>query len=177
MAGYIKGGILAGIILFIWSAISWMFIPWHNATLNGFNNEKAVSEIIVSNAPKSGIYVIPSPKMEMNQTEPNLKPYVFISVNQEGISSSMVKPMVLSLIAEIIAAILVGWMLSKTTNLSYMRRVGFVLLFAIAASIITHGSYWTWFTFDTQYTLVGFGDMIIGWFLAGLVLAKLAYKK
>ncbi len=172
MAGYVKGGILAGIVLFIWSAVSWMYLPWHSATLNGFNNEKAVSGIIVTNTPKSGVYTIPGPKMEANTTVTTYKPFVFISVNQEGVSSSIVKPMIIHLIGEIIAALFVGWMLSRTVNLSFWGRTGFVMLFAIAAGIITHGSYWNWFTFDTNYTLAEFGDLIIGWFLGGLILAS-----
>jgi hypothetical protein len=72
-----------------------------------------------------------------------------------------------------IVAIFVAWMLLKTKGLSYAGRVSFVVIFALAASIVTDIPYWNWFGFDLQYTLVTVADLLIGWFFAGLVLAKL----
>lgn len=167
MTSYIKGGILGGIIIFIWSALSWMVLPWHMQTLNQFANEKAVADAIVANATQSGMYLMPLQGQPQSETTPML----FASVHLPGMTS-MVAPMAISLFIQVIAAMLVGWMLSKTVGLSYWQRVGFVVLFALAAGILIHGAYWNWFAFDIKYTLVAMGDLLIGWFFAGLVLAK-----
>jgi hypothetical protein len=176
MSACIKGGIVAGIILFIWSALSWMVLPWHKATLNTFKNEKAVVEVMKTNATQSGIYFLPMQSMEGVEQEATAQPLVFSSVKLEGMPGSMAKPMAFGLIGDIIAAMLVGWILLQTRGLGYIRRVGVVVTFALAASIVAHLPNWNWFAFDTNYTLVLVADTLIGWFLAGLVLAGICKK-
>ena len=203
MQAAIKGGILAGIVLFIWGTISWMVLPWHTATLHGFKNEKVVADIVTANISQSGAYLLPahmqapagqsqqiqaltsqnqtpqtpsSQNQQQSQVNQNqaaqvqadqsqlAQPFIFASVRLEG-APSMTSAVILGLLSQIIAAVLVGWLLTKTMGLSYFGRVGFVVVFAIAASIVTHGSYWNWFGFDTAYTFVAYADLIIGWFL------------
>ncbi len=36
------GSILGAIVLFVWSAIAWMLIPWPGEPLRSFTNEDAV---------------------------------------------------------------------------------------------------------------------------------------
>jgi len=38
----ILGTVLGGIVLFVWGAIAWMFIPWPGQPLRAFKNEDAV---------------------------------------------------------------------------------------------------------------------------------------
>lgn len=170
MESCIKGGVIAGIVLFIWTAISWMVLPWHMNTLSTYKDETAVIDVIKTNAPKSGIYFLPMQKMnEAEQTA--AQPMIFTSIRLEGVPS-MTMQMATGLICEILTAILVGWLLTKTAGLGYFQRVGFVMVFAIAVSIIAHVTNWNWMAFDLMYTLVQISDVLIGWFLAGLILAK-----
>jgi len=169
MKGYIKAGILGGLALFIWGFISWMVLPWHMNSIQGFKDEKAVTKVITTNAPQSGVYFVP---MQMHpDQDPETHTFIFTSVKFEA-PNSMAAPMVITLILQIIAATLIAWLLSKTIGLSYMRRVGFVVIFALAASLVTHMMSWTWFNFNTTYTLVNICDLLIGWFLAGLISAN-----
>lgn len=169
----IIAGILGGIILFIWSAISWMALPWHMTTLHSFKDEKAVSELVQSNTSISGIYVLPfmSQNGQAKDAQTAKGPMIFASVHQEGMSRAMTLPMIISLITQIIAACFVAWMVSKTDRLNYFGRVVFVVVFAFAAGLVVDMPYWNWFGFDANYTLVQMSDLLIGWFLAGLVLA------
>ena len=48
-----KAGILGGLILFVWSMISWMVIPWHTKTLHSFTSETAITQSIQANAPQA----------------------------------------------------------------------------------------------------------------------------
>ncbi len=54
-----KGALFGGLALFVWSTISWMVLPWHNATLNTFTNEDEVARVLKANASGRGIYVYP----------------------------------------------------------------------------------------------------------------------
>lgn len=170
MKAYIKSGILAGMVLFVWSVFSWMALPWHRATLHNFIDGRAVSDELASNALQSGIYLSP---MGMNASSGQVKQaYIFASVHLQGAPSSMMLNMLVSLLTQTLAAILIAYLLSKTTGLSCSKRVKFVLIFALAAGVVTYLPYWNWFCFDTGYTLVEMGDLLLGWLFAGLVLAR-----
>jgi len=170
MKAYIKSGILAGVVLFLWGAFSWMVLPWHRATLHNFIDSRTVSDELASNALQSGIYLSP---MGMSASSGQVKQaYIFASVHLQGAPSSMMPSMIVSLLTQMLAAILIAYLLSKTTSLSYYKRVKFVLIFALAAGIVTYLPYWNWFCFDTAYTLVEIADLLLGWLFAGLVLAK-----
>jgi hypothetical protein len=178
MCTCIKAGILGGIVLFIWSAISWMVLPWHEQTIHSFKSGQAVVHAIKANVEKSGIYFFPAmhpeaieSNMEITQPATGHEPMIFASVHLEGMPS-MAMSMVIGFINAIVAALLVAWLLTKATGLNYIGRVGFVVVFALAAGIITDIPAWNWFRFDMQYTLVMLADMLIGWFFAGLVMAK-----
>ena len=174
---YIKGGIVAGIILFLWGTFSWMVLPWHHTTLNAFKDEQAVSDIIVANVAQSGMYVLPVSQMQGTQDKQESMPLIFASIHTEGMPVSMMGNIVIGFIGQLIAAIFVGWLLTKTSGLSYFGRVWFVLIFALTAGIITEVPYWNWFAFDSMYTGVMIADLLIGWLFAGLILAKICVKK
>ena len=38
----VLGTVLGGIVLFVWSALAWMIIPWPGEPLRSFTNEEAV---------------------------------------------------------------------------------------------------------------------------------------
>lgn len=171
MGNYIKAGILAGIVLFVWSFISWTMLPWHMASVRQFNSEVAVAQIVQANVAESGVYMLPAASTAQGATAQN-QPVVFASVIMGGMPMSMAMQMGISLATQIIAAFIVAWMLSRTYRLSYIGRVAFVFAFAVAATIIRDVPLWTWFGFDLHYTLVNMADVLVGWLLAGLVLAK-----
>lgn len=165
---FFKSSLTGGIILFIWNAISWMVLPWHMMTIQHFQNEPAVSQAIQHNATTSGIYLLP---LQYSVNNAN-SPMIFASVHLQGMGS-MNSALIIQFIIQIAGAFLVTWLLSKTKNLSYWGRVKFIFVFALAAAIITELPYWNWFAFSTGYTLVGIADILLGWFLAGLAMAKI----
>lgn len=179
MGRILTASIFAAIVLFTWSAVSWMVLTWHNTTLHAFKDEASVAKVMQDNTNQSGIYMLPymatdSTPSQKNSSNELLKagPVVFTAVYLGGVTN-MQPYMIKGFIIQLLAAFFVGWLLSKTARLSYFGRVGFVLVFAIAASLACHLPYWNWWHFETMYTLITIGDMLVGWFLAGLVMAAL----
>ena len=56
----ILGTVLGAIVLFIWSTIAWMLIPWPGEPLRSFTNDDAVAQAIKANSPRSGNYLLPN---------------------------------------------------------------------------------------------------------------------
>jgi hypothetical protein len=72
------------------------------------------------------------------------------------------------------AALLLTWMLLQTTGLSYARRVTFVAIAGLTASVIADLPYWNWYGFPALYTAINLIDYTLTWLLAGAVIAKVA---
>lgn len=171
MTKTILGAVLAGIVLFIWSALSWMVIPWHDKTMTGFTDDKAVNDVIRANAKTSGVYFSPA-----DQNRVANSPNVYAAVRVEGMAS-MTKPLIVSFLIDVVSALLVAWLLLQTTSRSFMGRVCFVVTVALAVGVIARLPDWNWWGFPAGYTMVTIFDLIIGWFLAGLVIARFATTK
>ena len=61
MKALIKGGLLGGLAMFIWGTISWTVLPWRRTSFRTFTDENAVAQVLVANAPRRGVYVLPNP--------------------------------------------------------------------------------------------------------------------
>jgi hypothetical protein len=185
----IKGGFLGGITLFFWGAVSWIVLPWHNMTLNKFANEDAVAAAITQNATTPGVYFLPNERPGPGATEAEKKaaweaaqkrmtegPVVFASIRLKGAPSKA--PYALTGLAiSILGAVLGTLLLLQTREMTYLRRAGFLSLFGLTAGVVCFLPYWNWFDFSTAYTAASIVDLAIGWFLAGLVIAKFAAPK
>ncbi len=56
--------------------------------------------------------------------------------------------------------------------MSYWGRVAFVAGIGVAIGVAGSLPEWNWYGFSTVFTAFEMGDVIVGWFLGGLVLAK-----
>jgi hypothetical protein len=178
----IQGGVLGGIVLFIWSAISWMALPFHDQHLKGFTNETLVESALMASLEKEagGVYILPNPMSPAHLTaEANQRaqqkmqsgPFALVVMNPKG-GGSMPQNMALALVIQILGAALVTGLLLKTGGMKYWGRVGFVVLFGIAAGVVCWLPQWNWWGFSAGFVLTELMDLLVGWFLAGLVIAK-----
>ncbi|MBM4132571.1 MAG: hypothetical protein FJ245_02280 [Nitrospira sp.] len=179
------GGLLGGLVLFFWGAFSYMVLPWHTMALEKFTDEAVVAQALTATASRSGMYILPNPHKhapgmtaaqqqaaeEGAQARMLSGPFMFASVSLGG-TRDMGQALLLNVLSDILAAALATWLLLQTANLRYGRRVGFVVVMALTTGVITHVPYWIWWKFSTSFTLVEFADLVIGWGLAGLAIAK-----
>jgi hypothetical protein len=180
----VLGITLAGLVYFVWSAISWMALPWQRAQFKPFLNEDEVAETLDRAAPVSGIYGLPAePKYPPGATKEQREaidqgaherlqrgPIVFAVVARTGYPSYP-RMLVLAFLVNLVVFGGVAWMLAHTTGLNYVERVGFVALFAVIAGIACRIPDWNWHRFPLPYTLVAIANLVVGSLLAGLVLA------
>lgn len=178
LAGIILGGILA----YAWSCVSWMLLPFHMDSLNGFSNEQAVAEAIQAGASEPGIYILPGdmskPEEEKMAALEN-GPYMFAAVRpgaKEGYS--MTRIMVRGLLATLVSAIVLGIMLAAAApRLNYLGRVMFVTMGGIFAAIAGIYPDNIWWEFPVNFTGWVMLDLVVGWFVAGLAMAGLINGK
>jgi hypothetical protein len=182
----VLGTILGGLVAFLWSSISWEVIGWHEKTLATFQNEDDVSAVIASHITQSGTYLLPAgPSQEGMTSEQKKKaqnvlmqkmqkgPVMFAAIRRDGFGS-FARGLVTQVLIQMAGALLLTWLLLQTSGLSYTRRVAFLAVAGLAASVIADLPNWNWWGISGSYTAVNTIDYTITWLLAGLVIAKVA---
>ena len=188
MKKLILGGLLGGIAVFVWGMVSWMVLPWHHTTFEKFDNEAMVQAVLAVNAPKAGIYLLPgthkdktiplaAEKALMKKAHEQMEkgPFAFVAMRPGG-TGPMNILMIRGLIIQIIGAFLLTLLLLIAGIENYFQGVGFAVALALAAGVVTFLPDWNWWGFSPAYALVGMADLVIGWFLAGLVIAKIVSR-
>lgn len=182
----IKGGLLGGAVVFVWSAISWMALPWHMQTFSTLSDEAAVLKAVKKAAPATGLYLVPNPHPagaagtpgEHAATETNAMdrikegPSGLFMITVEGRDPmDMTTGMVRGFLNQAAVAALFTWILLAGAATGFWNRVAIVFVAGVAGALIGHLPYWNWWGFPSNYTLVNIADLGISWFLGGLALA------
>lgn len=171
--------VLGGVIVFAWGAVSWMVLGWHAPTIQAFANEDQVAQVLVDNAPVSGIYLLPKPQPTQVAVPPaeaapaQAGPFAFVAYAREGVDPQMTMPMAYAVAASILAALLIAWLVRAAEGLGYFQRVLFIATVGIVIAIAGRLPNWIWWHFSTEFMLVDLADVVIGWTLAALVMAAL----
>ncbi len=184
----VLGAILGGLVAFLWSNVSWEILPWHERTLLTFQDEDAVGRVVTEHAASSGVYLFPAGPKQAGMTKEQKKaaeaaawekmqkgPVVFAAIRREGFTSAaFTRGIMAQFLTQVIAAFLLTWMLLKTSGLSYWGRVGFLTVAGLAAGVISDLPNWNWWGFSGSYTTVAVVDSALTWYIAGLVIARVA---
>lgn len=184
MVNTMLGVTLSAVVFFVWSAISWMALPWQRGIFKPFQDEGKAKKFFDEQAPQSGIYGLPSePKYPPAATKEQREtidqavwdkmqngPVVFAVVSREKFGGF---PSLLAIasLGNVAVSIIFAWMLAHTTGLGYPSRVAFVFLGSVAAGLSCRVPDWNWHKFPLNFTLVSMASLSFGWLLSGLVLA------
>ncbi|MCK4934180.1 MAG: hypothetical protein KAR79_01200 [Simkaniaceae bacterium] len=175
----IKGALLGGIAIYLWTMISWMVLPWHCATLNHFKNEGEVTSVLRENVGTAGIYVAPSQKAASSEDSKKGEfddTLIFVAISDKANQYKTPKPYISSFITDVIGAAFLALMLFKCSEVAYWKRVRVVMYFACALAVLGSLPQWTWWGFPSGYVAVDMADQIIGLFFAALILARIIPK-
>jgi hypothetical protein len=186
MKSLLLGTILGGLTAFLWSNISWELLGWHEMAVHSFQNEDEVATVISSHLTESGVYLLPGGPSQKGMTAEQKRatqeatmvkmqkgPIIFAAVRRGGFGS-YARGMSIQLASLMAAAFLLTWLLLQTHGLSYGRRVLFLAIGGLTASVIVDVPNWNWWGFSGAYTAVNLVDFTLTWLVAGLVIAKVA---
>ena len=187
----LKCGLIGGLIVFVWGMLSWIVIPWHNSVLQQFKDEKEVYAVIKDNALESGIYIMPNmycSRSGMSQSDHHKQiadqkqmlqkgPVMFASVSVGKDLGMGIKPLVVALLIQMVGAGIITWMVLQTKLTTFKKQVGFITIAGVLVGVLGVLPYWNSWGFPCGYTLLTLADLVVGWFLAGLMMSKLLRKR
>ena len=185
MKTLVLGTVLGGLVSFVWGAISWSVMAWHHKTFKAFKDEEAVARVLLDNAPMDAVYGLPAPPVR----RPGMTKQDEAAADAAVVERMRTGPLALvvfersgyaSIKGKLVGALLIGMVSSLLFTLllqqfaaghSYLARVMFVTLGALAGAILCRVTDWNWHGYSTPYAAVAVADVAVGWFLVGLALA------
>jgi hypothetical protein len=171
----IKGALVGGVVAFLYIVASWMFIPLHATSMNGFKDEAAVAKVILDNAPKSGVYALPYVADPTKQVSSLEKPFAFVSVLTDGfdMKANMYKQMGETFFLYFfVAALLTGLLKKQTCGCP----VAFSLAVGVLIALVANVPGMIWWHFPLNFTLINMADNVIATTLAGLAISKVVLR-
>jgi len=179
----IIGAIVGGLIVFIWSAISHTVLPVGAAGLKVIPEERetVILETFKSNITEKGLYFFPgydeSQKMTPEEQQAWEEKYQsgptgLLLIHPQGSSLMSGWHLFLEFLTNALAA-LIGVLILGYTSASYLTRVLMMALLGLFGWFSISLSFWIWYGFPGSFILAEGLDQVVGWFLAGLAMAKM----
>ncbi|OHB84049.1 MAG: hypothetical protein A2V98_17735 [Planctomycetes bacterium RBG_16_64_12] len=159
----LTAALVGGIISFGWDTVSHRTGILSSLKPQPFKDSTAVVETVKANAPSNGIYWDGRGLFAAVSFERDLRPRF----------ASVVVPMAIQLLIEILVAFLLAWILLRLPVWPAMGTGSLFAVVGLAAGIdllfpeaIRHG-------FPINVQLAELADLVIGWFLLGVVIGAL----
>lgn len=185
MGRLIIAGVVAGLAVFVWGVISHVVLPLGEAGIRSMPNEAPVIESLRANVPEKGLYFFPGfpgdgsmTEEQQNQWAARLRagPHGILIYDPAGAGMISLRQLAIEVISSILAALLLGYLLSFT-SLSLTGRVAFGAGAGLMAWLAVSIPHWNWYQFPIAFTLAEGLDQVVAWGLAALVLSLIARRR
>ena len=191
MKRIVIAGILGGLTLFLWLYLAHDVLGLGEIGIKELPNETPVLNAMQGAIPAPGFYFFPGTGLGPNATAAERRaamPELMKKYEQvpHGIliyhppagpfrfGAALGKQFALN----VVQALLFALLLSRAGGLaSYAARVGFVFVAGLLAGLSTNVEYWNWYDFPANYTAGYMATQIIGFLLAGFVIAAFVKKQ
>jgi hypothetical protein len=166
--------------IFVWGAISHMVLL-KGVGFTRMSNEEQIVSTLRASLSGDGLYFFPnidlrgSPTAEEQaawETRFRAGPTGMIVYRAAGDAPVSLKKLSIQLVSNVLAAGVMSYLVSLTIG-TYWKRVGLAALMGAFALFAIGSIYWNWYGFPNAFFFAQGVDMVVGWSLAGAVIAKL----
>ena len=185
MKRIVLAAVLGGLTLFVWMFVAHDLLGLGEIGVGEIPNEAVVLSAMRGAIPETGFYIFPSfglgPKPTREQRNAAMPEYmkkyeqsphgVVIYHPPSGpfnFGTLLGREFGLNVLQALLAAILL-WCAASGRN--YGARVGIVTIAGVLAAISTNVEYWNWYEFPGNYVAGYITTQIVGFVLAGFVIA------
>ncbi len=172
-ARVVVAGLLAGLTVFVWSAISHMALPLGEVGISPLPVPGELLPAIRERVPESGFYAFPwdedaAKRAAALRTEPRGILVVTPASQPFSFGGALATEAATNIAGGLLAAFLFAGL--GTSLVGIGQRLAFGAALGAFASLAIDFSYWTWDGFPTEYLAAQLVDHIVGWSLAALVI-------
>jgi hypothetical protein len=181
---WVLGGVLGGSALFFWGMLSHLLLPIGELGVRTARPEAepALVAAMQEALPERALYLVPGSDPSMPMDEAAQKawldrmaagPTALVAFNPGPGLAIGSRPLATELFSNLAACLLAAWLLTRLApGTRYFARVGVVAALGLFAVVAIEVSYWAWYAFPTSYLAGQLLDQVLGYSLAGLVIAR-----
>lgn len=173
--------LFGGIVMFIWGAVAHMALGLGDV---GMRQPVAEDTVLSALRPglgeQAGVFIVPSVDpakmhdkavMDAYSAKAKASPYAFMVYLPQGEDlSDMSGQLPRQWASDTLSALALAFVMGLAA-FSFMTRLSIALAAAVFAWLSTMVPYWNWYRFPTNFTLAALIEQVIGWLLAGAVMA------
>lgn len=174
-------GIIGGLVMFIWGAVAHMALPIGETGHKVPVQQEAVLDAIGQSTAGEGIYMYPSiaaeqmgdaAAMQAFREQSRGKAFAFVVYQPDGnpVNEDMVPNLVKQLVSDVLAALVVAWILALGAW-AFGRRVLIAGALGLFGWLALGVPYWNWYMFPLNFTAATLIEQVVGWLLAGAAIA------
>ena len=175
--------LLGGLIAFVWSAMIHMNPVTGEMGLSVMNEktEDTVLAALKANLQQDGVYFYPGMDMSKKPTKEEEAAWVakckagpigLVLFHPNGHEPMEAKQLVIEFVADVVCALIAVIIIAGTGG-GVLYRATIVAMLGLFAWVTLSISQWDWYGFPVRWIMLDVIDQVPGWFLAGLVMAKL----
>ncbi|MDH3285691.1 MAG: hypothetical protein OEQ13_13250, partial [Acidobacteriota bacterium] len=176
------GGLVGGLVMFIWGAVANMALPLGKVGISEIPGEQAVVETMRQSISEPGVYLFPGMDMSREQSQEEMTAWVeryrrgptgLLVYQPAGEQPLSPAKFVRQLLADVAAALIAATILSMVVARSFWSRVLVVGMMGLFAWLSISIPYWNWYRFPSDFTMAAAAQQIVGWLLAGAAMAAI----
>jgi hypothetical protein len=186
----VLGGLLGGVAMFVWGAVSWTVLTWHDDSMQRFSNEQVVARDLDWYAPSSGIYILPNPNKfadELNEEQQQAAtqdalarmkagPFIFVSINKAGADAEDPRQFIYALLVNIAVAAVISWMILVMDFPGYLQRLTMIVGIGFVVAVMASFPHWNWWKFSDIFAITSFLDMWATFAVAAVMIALVSKR-
>lgn len=173
--------LIGGIVMFLWGVGAHTVLGLGDVGLSQPANENvAMSGLQEGLGGQAGVYILPAldPKQMMDPATTRAysikavrSPYAWVVYQPQGTDMLQMGPQIARQWAsDTLAALALAFVMGLAV-LSFRQRVAVAAAGAMFAWLSSALPYWNWYRFPLDFTLAALAEQLIGWLLAGAVMA------
>lgn len=169
----ILAGVLAGLTVFVWSAISHMVLPLGEIGVEPVPNASAVLPVLAENVKQNGLYLFPFEQDAAKWEEAyRTNPHGILVLTPAGAAPVFGKLLATEALSNIAGGILAAFLFvaAGLGAAGFVPKLAFGAALGGFASLAIDVSQWNWYGFPANYMAAQLVDAVIAWSLAALVM-------
>jgi hypothetical protein len=180
----LSAGLVGGLVVFAWSAVDHMLLPFGEMGLTQIPAEKEPAVLAqLKELPGNGLYMYPrlegkdAAAHEAWMRKVASGPSGLLLYHPAGAPVMNTGTFVGEIGADILAALIAAFVLSQLSLFGLLARAGLVSLLGVFAWLSISLSYLIWYGYPPAFVLAEGVDQVVGWFLGGLAMAALLRRR
>jgi hypothetical protein len=159
----LTAAVLGGLVEFAWGTVSHVALVLPGTAARSFADSNAVVQLVRANAPENGIYFDGRGLFAAVAFRPDMSQKF----------ESLARPLINQLLIEIGVAAVLAWVLLRLPGMTPLQTGILFAIIGVAAAIEELLPMQNWYGFPRSSSAAETIDLVVGWWLLGLVLGAL----